>query len=407
MAQTGAIFNSLIFGNVDSANYGIYITGEAVYNAPERAVESINIPGRNGALLLDHGYWENIEITYPAGTFADNAADFADAICAFRNAIASQIGYQRLTDAYNPNEYRMAVYASGLEVDVVSQCKAGEFEITFNAKPQRWLLTGENKVTVANNDTVFNPTKYDASPLLEVTGYGNIGFNGYNIEVKNETYGNVELLPSSGGVNTYQLDTSVFNSGDTIYIGETVFQWFFIPRNYPTKYWTSYSISDFGLGTTSTVSEQTGNKVVCKTVFPADSFASNANYAESTICTVSVNMNDGTTKSFQIVCSIFYDYTDGTIFFGIADTGASDFFLYEDAKSGAVTVNSTKSIVSGTIYIDCDLGEAYSLNNGVATGLNAYVDIGSDLPKMAPGSNTVTFDNTVTDLKITPRWWQL
>jgi hypothetical protein len=33
-----AVFKSLTFDGINSLNYGIYITGEAVYNAPERAV---------------------------------------------------------------------------------------------------------------------------------------------------------------------------------------------------------------------------------------------------------------------------------------------------------------------------------------------------------------------------------
>ena len=44
----------IIYGGVNSADYGIYITGEAVYNAPERDVEFVEVPGRNGALTLDN-----------------------------------------------------------------------------------------------------------------------------------------------------------------------------------------------------------------------------------------------------------------------------------------------------------------------------------------------------------------
>ena len=47
--------HSIIFGGVDSADYGIYISGEGVFNAPRRDVEMAAIPGRNGDLALDHG----------------------------------------------------------------------------------------------------------------------------------------------------------------------------------------------------------------------------------------------------------------------------------------------------------------------------------------------------------------
>ena len=163
ITQTGAMYKSLSFDNTSSRNYGVYITGEAVYNAPERAVEMISIPGRNGAFALDQGRFENIEVSYPAGIFADNEADFAQAVSDFRNFVCSRKGYCRLTDEYNPNEYRMAVYKSGLEVDP-AQLRAGEFTITFDCKPQRWLTDGETPVDIGT----WGDTETETGDIVEV-----------------------------------------------------------------------------------------------------------------------------------------------------------------------------------------------------------------------------------------------
>ena len=181
MAVTGAIFNSLIFGGVDSANYGIYITGEAVYNAPERAVEMVTVPGRNGAIAIDQGRWENIEVEYPAGCFGDNELDFADRISAFRNAVLSQIGYQRLTDTYHPDEYRMGILAAGMSVDPVAWLAAGRFEIVFNCRPERFLKSGELAVEYTTSGSITNPTRMVAKPLIRVYGAGKIVVNGTQI----------------------------------------------------------------------------------------------------------------------------------------------------------------------------------------------------------------------------------
>ena len=109
IAPTGAIYKTLTFDGKSSAGYGVYITGQAVYNAPEREVEMITIPGRNGSFAFDKGRFENITVTYPAGIFADTESDFSEAISDFRNFLCSRSGYVRLQDDYNPNEYRMAV----------------------------------------------------------------------------------------------------------------------------------------------------------------------------------------------------------------------------------------------------------------------------------------------------------
>ena len=29
-----------------------------------------------------------------------------------------------------------------------------------------------------------------------------------------------------------------------------------------------------------------------------------------------------------------------------------------------------------------------------------------DFPTLRPGSNSITYSNTITELKITPRWWR-
>lgn len=169
-----AIFNSFTFDGQNSLNSGIYITGEAVYNAPGRVVDMISVPGRNGDLAIDQGRFENIQVTYPAGCFANISADFADKISAFRNILASRYAYKRLTDTYHPDEFRLGLYKAGLEVETVAYNTAGEFGIEFECKPQRWLVSGETAQTFTNSGSITNPTLFPSSPLLVVTGSGTL-----------------------------------------------------------------------------------------------------------------------------------------------------------------------------------------------------------------------------------------
>lgn len=176
-----AIMKSFTFDNNNSLNYGIYITGEGVYNAPERAVEMISIPGRNGALALDQGRFENIELTYKAGAFGNDQSDFASKLTAFRNILCSRISYVRLTDEYHPDEFRLALYKSGLEVEPVQMSRAGEFDIVFDCKPQRFLTSGETVTTMTGSGSITNPTQFESKPLLVVTGTGTLTVNGTSI----------------------------------------------------------------------------------------------------------------------------------------------------------------------------------------------------------------------------------
>lgn len=182
----GMTFKSLTFGGVNSLNFGIYITGDAVYNAPERDVEVFSIAGRNGDLTIDRGRFSNIEVTYPAGCFSYTQAEFASKIRAFRNAIVSKIGYQRLTDGYNEGEYRQALYTSGLDVSPTWNSRAGEFDITFNCKPQRFLTSGEETTTLTASGTITNPTEFASKPLIAVTGLGDLTVGSFEMSITGE-----------------------------------------------------------------------------------------------------------------------------------------------------------------------------------------------------------------------------
>ena len=167
-------YRSFTFDGINSLTYGVYITGSGVYDAPARVVEKISVPGRNGDLLIDQGRFENVILEYPAGAFGEDQEDFASKMRTIRNLLCSRHGYCRLTDEYNPDEFRLAAYLSGLEIKPVSFQRAAEFTLAFDCKPQRFLLSGETEQTFTSNGTVSNPTAFEARPLLVVTGYGNL-----------------------------------------------------------------------------------------------------------------------------------------------------------------------------------------------------------------------------------------
>lgn len=188
-----AIFKALEFDGVNSLDYGIYITGEAVYNAPERAVEMINIPGKNGALALDQGRFENIEVTYHAGCFADSQADFAYKVMRFRNALASRYTYKRLTDEYHPDEYRLGLYKSGLDVDAVRYGTAGKFNIVFDCKPQRFLIDGDRAIS----PTEWSDLQTESGELVTIESDGSLAVKSLEVSLEPIQAGSGEPSPSN------------------------------------------------------------------------------------------------------------------------------------------------------------------------------------------------------------------
>lgn len=414
IAPTGAIYKALSFDNVSSRTYGVYITGQAVYNAPTRDVEMISIPGRNGAFALDKGRFENIEVSYPAGIFADNETDFAEAISDFRNFLCSRNGYVRLSDEYNPNEYRMAIYKSGLEV-TPAQLKAGEFEIVFDCKPQRWLTSGETAITVSSGNTVTNPTLFESSPLLEVTGYGAVNFNGYEISLENDTIGFVSLHEAvSNSSYSVRYDGSLVATGDTITINTrraTRFKTNVSTVSYtPTSATLTRTTANIS-GSYSYTATKDGRNFYFDIFYDGDdSFTYGSSTSTQDTFTLTINYTDSNNNTGTLTRSVTVTQRTTSSYVNLyaTENTTGGIQIYGTSVSlGEITAVSTQTILGNPTYIDCDLGEAYKLVDNVPVSLNQYIDLGSDLPCLASGGNSITYSNTVTDVKVVPRWWKV
>ena len=167
------------FGSVDSGDFGIYISGSGTFNSPSRVVEMLDVPARNGQLTIDRGRFANIEVKYPCGIYG--VTDFKSRIMAFRNALGALRGYQRLTDDYNDDEFRLAIFSAGISLSEVINLRMAKFDVTFNCKPQRFLTSGETPTTFSADGTITNPTAFDAKPMLQITGSGVVGIGDYSI----------------------------------------------------------------------------------------------------------------------------------------------------------------------------------------------------------------------------------
>ena len=413
-----APYKTFTFDGESSGDYGVYITGTGVFNAPERSVEMVEIAGRNGSFALDKGKFENIEVTYRVGIVDDSEADFADRVSDFRNWLCSKVGYCRLEDEYNPNEYRMAVYASGMELEH-DLLIAGEAEITFNCKPQRWLTSGETAVSVADGGTIDNPTRFESEPLLAVEGYGNINFNGYDIDIENAVLGDVVVVDTAAAVvspKSYNVDLSVLNNGDTIDITFELYS-----KTYVTVDDSSMVLFNSGQTPTDTNASFTSaaaNSTILTQVNISASVGTNITESNTVSGTQTWVKGGGLTEftiSYTLYQTVQFDAATGTITVSISGTASttqphvlatirSSDCLINKAK---IIAHSTLSLLAETNYIDCEVGECYFFKNGEAVSSNNIISLGSDLPKLESGTNTINYDNTVTDLKIAPRWWKV
>lgn len=402
-----AVDNKIVFGGVDSSTYGIYISGEGVFNAPKRDVEMISIPGRNGSFALDRGRFENITVTYPAYTYETTMATFMKNLSDFRNALASKKGYQRLEDTFHTDEYRMAAFVDGIEVKPIKYNTASQFEITFDCKPQRWLTSGETKQTIANSgDTITNPTLFEAGPLLEVEGYGTIDVNGTEIEIADETVGTVTVPGGMKLGSAWVIDFSdiYIAPNDPITMSGVEFYARFYRSNESVTSSTAVSVS--GDGTANVSSVGPGQLLIHFDFTDPLTFAYGTDSTKQITCETRATISG---QSYTKDIKAYVRYSGKTITLDVS--GQGDFGPLKQQNSQYnftnIVINSSATTFGNPTYIDCDLGEAYADDNGEISSLNSYIALGSKLPTLSPGSNTITFDNTMYNVKVTPRWWKV
>ena len=401
-----APYKTFTFGGTSSATYGAYITGEGVFNAPERAVEMIDIPGRNGAFALDYGRFNNIEVTYHVGMHDVTDANFAQKVSDFRNFLCSKVGYTRLEDEYNANEYRMAIYKSGLEVEHEGLLN-GEFDIVFECKPQRFLTSGETATAVANNGTLSNPTLFDASPLLEVTGYGVLMLGSDEISIDNAMIGDIVVYNQNQASTqnvSFTVETQYANAGDDIKFDLLI------------KTNARIDAGSIALDSPITTSanatgymQNSGDGITICVQTNTLTFDYGTSATEAITSTFSFETtNYGTLTGGALDWTLSYDGVDT---FTIARTTTSfPAHITESLgtlKNSDVVLSSTQYSVGSPLYIDLDIGEAYKIENDVPVSVNNAVTIPAELPKLVPGTNTFTYDNTITQFKVVPRWWKV
>jgi phage-related protein len=156
-----------VFDGFRSDTAGIFVERRHTLSLPQRDVEKIHVPGRNGDVLIDHGSYQNAKVSY------DCAAKNISALENMKAALASGSGYRLLTDSYSPLQ-RMALFASTLEIDELILNRAMRFTVTFDCKPQRWFDRNA-AITMTSPGTILAPAgAHGAQPVITINGSGSV-----------------------------------------------------------------------------------------------------------------------------------------------------------------------------------------------------------------------------------------
>ena len=181
--------NTFTFNGISSKTYRCLVSGEDSFAKPAPDVEHVSIPGRNGDLIITGNRYQNVDVVYHCMIRKDFLLNY-HLLCSY---LLESPTYHRLEDSFHPDHYRMAVFDSAIQPEMLALNKHGTFDLKFSCKPQMWLKTGETPVTYTSGTYLTNPTLFAAKPRIRVYGSGDVIVGGRMVRVTNSNYAYVDI----------------------------------------------------------------------------------------------------------------------------------------------------------------------------------------------------------------------
>ena len=175
----------VMFNGTSSQDLHALVQTAPEYEFPEKDYSVTHVEGRNGDIVIDTGSWQNVPRTYNLA-IDTRKISYAEVASKLVQWLHSASGYARLEDSYEPDFYRMAMYKDSGSISNIYS-KAGQIEISFDCKPQRYLKSGEVSDLFTSNTEYRNPTDFPSKPKIVIhgSGSGTVKIGVYEITIFN------------------------------------------------------------------------------------------------------------------------------------------------------------------------------------------------------------------------------
>lgn len=201
------------FDGQHSGDQGISFREPIFLSGATPRVESTEIPGRNGDLHTWDGGYYNRSAECDCYVLSES---IADDISAINSWLLSSQSYRRLMFDHDDRHFLMARTERGIEMqargNLLTTCR-----ISFDCKPQRYLVSGEEERDVSETLQISNPTAFPSSPLIYIEGQGNAAIsygNGFLsvVDMSSPIWYDTETDKAYNGNES--MDRFVYASGD-------------------------------------------------------------------------------------------------------------------------------------------------------------------------------------------------
>lgn len=374
----------MVIGGVNLAEFNCYLLNPGIASAPERDVEMVTVPGRNGDVVIDNHRFKNHTVQYKCAIDGSCARYDFERLTAW---LKSLTGYQRIEECYHPESYRMGVFNASIEPDK-QNVRQVTFTLTANCKPQKFLLSGEQQ------SEAFVPLFADG-----------LAYYTSDLLAQDTSFENETCVLIQKGTTQAQAFENIAHIN--------------VWRAYGSGTSTTYTGNDARAlvqmdGTTASID-----------LFDLTGHGNAYSYYQIVFTNTDVDAifkaSSGTTarivSQIELQNPTYYNAKPLIHYYSSQSRGS-------DGAVPAIVVNGIEIDAdgfNGDLYVDCETQNAYLVDEGIRTNGNQYVslvkdgEVTTDFPVLIPGTNTISMIPEVTiqsDIRlgeclvyIAPRWW--
>lgn len=398
-----------VFNGKKSSDFNVWCSGDGLYRLPERDVEYIAVPGRNGDLAVDNGRWMNVEVTYSCFIPKHFREHYSDLV----SWLASQKGYGRLEDARHPELYWLARMDADVAPKMVFPDDSGTFTLTFNCKPQRFLKSGEIPVEIPCSPAASpaSARRYwrlsNFSQFMQTSVTSHLSFIGYTSAEINAMQFEIITIPDESidwiqsleekmytleikGVNTDRFFAFLWTDDPTTATGQG-------------EYICDSPVSGFR---PSDIITGQPHKYICV----QKAFGTEVYYNERKIA------QDETYQFGELVNPTRFDAIPKfriTLPEGMTGMAGATVYMVGSGQNGIALkwTEGMENYINCTITLDAELMDAYILPEdsrfGEFVSLNSSAKFYGNRIVLEPGENTIRLDPMIAGCEIVPRWWTI
>lgn len=162
---------SFTYNGINCESLGMFVEKFPNRPFPTKKVTTYNILGRNGDLIVEHGGYNNVIQEYDVYVNGSGSGLQANLTAIARWLLYDPVGYEKLTDTYDPSIYREARVVGGEEF-INALNRFGKATLQFDCKPQRLSVVPDEAVisgtTTASYTVPSDPARMPGKPFIDI-----------------------------------------------------------------------------------------------------------------------------------------------------------------------------------------------------------------------------------------------